>query len=113
IDNLNDANGQMMMIFATLNEGIKVAEKNNQVIREGLLKTDGEEENMITKMRREQKRTEVESHIALLDQSAADTVMTLSDLTSQSSRAKTMKDAVTTQEHQARNMHSQGVAGVA
>jgi hypothetical protein len=68
---------------------------------------------MIAKMTREQKKMEVEQHIAALDMSAADTTTTLSDLTSQRIRINTMKSANDAQINKARTMHTQGVAGVA
>lgn len=113
VENLGDANGKIMMVYATLTEGIKIAEKKNQEIRESLEPPKEGEESMIAKMTREEKKRDVLGHITLLDQSSADTTVTLGDLTSQPIRIKTMGDAVKGQVAQARTMHSQGVAGVA
>jgi dihydroneopterin aldolase len=95
-----------------LNEGIKVAAQQNQNIRKEYESPVGEED-LITKMTREEKKTSVEEHIAILDHSEVDTITTLGDLTTQSTRIKTMKDANNTQIAKARQMYTQGVAGVA
>jgi hypothetical protein len=113
VENLADANGNMSTVYAIMTDGIKKAEVNNQAIRAEFLPVEGKEEDMITKMTREQKQAQVEGHIAMLDTSAVDTSSTLADLTSQSIRIKTMKDANMAQINKARTMHSQGIAGVA
>jgi hypothetical protein len=112
VENLFGANGNMLNVYAIMSEGIKDAEKGNQTIR-GTLEAPAAGEDMIAKMTREQKKMEVEQHIASLDSSAADTTTTLSDLTSQRIRINTMKSANDTQINKARTMHTQGVAGVA
>lgn len=112
VENLYDSNGQMTQVYAVLNEAIKDAEKHNQTVRDQLL-NGSENENTIARLQREQKKMEVEGHITMLDTSAADTITTFGDLTSQAIRIKTMKDANDTQIAKARQMYTQGVAGVA
>jgi hypothetical protein len=102
----------MAAAYAILNEGIKEAEEQNQTARAGLQPPD-HEEDMITKMKREQQKMDVEDHIARLDGAAADTMTTYADLTSQTIRIKDMRDANTSQIDRARSMHTQGIAAVA
>lgn len=113
VENLFDANNMMGTVYAIMNEGIKSAESANQMVREELQPPAAGEEDMITKMSREQKKMAVEQHMTMLDASAADTMATYADLTSGAIRIKTMKDAVDQQAIRARTMHSQGISGVA
>jgi chromosome segregation ATPase len=114
VDNLFSANNHMASAYAILNEGIKVAEKENQDVRAKLVPPSNEtEEDMITKMKREQQKMDVEDHIARLDSAATDTMATYADLTSQTIRIKDMRDANTAQIDRARSMHTQGIAAVA
>lgn len=113
VENLFDANNLMGTVYAIMNEGIKQAGEGNQKVRAELAPPSGVEEDMITKMTREQKKMAVEQHITMLDASAADTMATYADLTSGAIRIKTMKDAVDQQTIRARTMHSQGISGVA
>lgn len=112
IRNLDDANGQMTMIYAILGESVKGAEKANKEIREGFLVAP-EGETMVGKLSREQKERDINEHIAMLESSAVDTVATVADLTTASIRIKNMTDANQNQIQMARDMHSRGVAGVA
>jgi dihydroneopterin aldolase len=112
VENLFDANNMMGTVYAIMNESIKDAGAENQKIRAALEAPAGDED-MITKMSREQKKMAVEQHITTLDASATDTMATYSDLVSGAIRIKTMKDAVDQQAIRARTMHSQGISGVA
>lgn len=112
IDRLKDDNSNLTQVYAIFNEGIKGAEKKNQELRANLAKPDPDE-NLITKMKREENLTNMDSHIKMLDTSAADTMTAYGDLTSQTIRINTMKDSNDDQITQARTMHAQGVAGVA
>jgi hypothetical protein len=113
VDNLGEAANKMTMVYATLNEAIKLAESENQKVRESLEKPADADESLIDKLDRENRQTEVLGYVALLDQSKVDTQVTFSDLVGQSTRIKTMKDATVQQENLAKNLHTQGVAGVA
>jgi hypothetical protein len=112
VENLFDANNMMGTVYAIMNESIKDAGAENQKIRDSLEAPAGDED-MITKMSREQKKMAVEQHMTMLDASATDTMATYSDLVSGAIRIKTMKDAVDQQAIRARTMHSQGISGVA
>jgi hypothetical protein len=112
VENLGDANGTMTRVYAIMNEGLKEAEKINQANRDKLMPPETEED-LITKMTREEKKAAIEDHLTALNRSSADTIVTYGDLVSQSTRIKTMKDANDVQITKASNMYTQGVAGVA
>jgi len=111
IENLFDANNSMLTVHALMSEGINDAVKENQEIRKGLEPTA--EEDALAKVQREQKKQDLEMHIAALDDSARDTMTAFADLSSGSIRIKTMKDANDSQSSKTRTLHTQGIAGVA
>lgn len=113
VENLGNVNSNMTQIYAILNEGIKDAAVNNHGIREELAKPLADETDLISKLAREEKLTNVDAHIKLLDSSATDTMMSYADLTSQTVRINAMKESNEDQINNARAMHTQGVAGVA
>jgi hypothetical protein len=113
IDNLFDSNGKMINVYAILDDGLKEAGKNNQEIRNKLVPPEGVPEDTITRMTREQKKMAIEQYISSLDESTVDTLTTLSDLTTQTIRIKTMKDANSSQISKARSLYTQGIAGIA
>jgi hypothetical protein len=110
--NLHDASDNMTFTFALLDGGTKLAEKENKSIREGLMKV-GENESTVDRITRENKKRDIDEHIATLENSANDTTATIADLTSQSIRIKDMKDSNQGQIQMAQEMHARGVAGVA
>lgn len=116
IERLNDANGKMTAVYAVLNEGIVAAVEGNQ----SKLKEYGEPqgdvataEGAIAKMTRMQNKMAVESHLESLNNQARDTMKSFGDLTTQSIRIKGMHDNSVSQINTTREMHSDGVAGVA
>lgn len=110
--NLHDASDNMTFTFALLDGGTKLAEKENKVIREGVMNpVDGE--STVDRITRENKKRDIDEHIATLENSANDTTATIADLTSQSIRIKDMKDSNQGQIQMAQEMHARGVAGVA
>ena len=112
VENLADTNSDMTQIYAILNEGVKSAEKDNQQLRDTLNAPEGEE-SLIAKNIREGKLENINDGIKMLDASAADTMLSYSDLTTQTIRIKVMKDSNDDQIARARTLHAQGVAGVA
>lgn len=112
IINLHDASDNMTFTFALLDGGTKIAEKNNKEIRDNLL-APKENENTVDRITRENKKRDIDEHIATLENSSNDTIATIADLTSQSIRIKDMKDSNQGQIQMAQEMHARGVAGVA
>jgi hypothetical protein len=112
VENLADTNSDMTQIYAILNEGVKSAEKDNQSLRDTLSAPEGDE-SLIAKNIREGKLDNINDGIKMLDASAADTMLSYGDLTTQTIRIKVMKDSNDEQITRARTLHAQGVAGVA
>ncbi len=75
VENLFDANNMMGTVYAIMNESIKDAGTENQKLRDSL-EAPASNEDMITKMSREQKKMAVEQHMTMLDASATDTMAT-------------------------------------
>ena len=112
IEGLLDANTRMGNIYAITSEALKDAEQENQRVR-SQFDAPTETETLTRKSVREEKRMEVDNHIKALDSTAEATVSTYADISSQTMRIKTMKDANDDQQAKARVMSSQGISGVA
>lgn len=114
VENLFDANQHISRIYATLASAESNAEKDNIAIRAQYLPpADGAEESLITKHTREENLLAIDEHIGALTEGNRDTVQTLADLTGQTIRIKSMRDANKAQESRVKTMQSMGVAGVA
>jgi hypothetical protein len=111
-DNLGNVNQRMSEIYAVMTEAEKEAAAVNQAKREELARAE-EGEDTIARLNRETTLRDVDEHIKNVAQSTVDTQATYADLASQAVRIMTMKDAITTQQTKAREMHSRGVAGIA
>lgn len=112
IFNLRDANGSMRGIY-TIMEG---AEEEADAINRKLLEevhASPASDDALEKMRRENRRQELEEYLAQLTTSKNDTTETLSDLTSQSIRITAIKDNADRQSEKARKLRTGGISGVA
>jgi hypothetical protein len=112
IDNLTDANHTMITAYAILGEGMKEAEGEIVAKRNDVVKSI-EGESMIAKMQRDDVIRTIDEHTSMLAASAADTELTYADLSSQSSRIKTMKDSNKNQMDKVQKLATAGVAGTA
>lgn len=112
IDNLTDANHSMINAYAILGEGMKDAEKEI-VTKRGEISLPVEGESMIAKMQRDESLRTIDEHTTMLSASAADTELTFADLSSQSSRIRTMKDSNKNQMDKVQKLATAGVAGTA
>lgn len=112
VDRLFETNNTMAGIYAVMTDSLGQAEKKNQDIRSTLAEP-AEAEGTIEKLRRENQKMAVEEYMTAMDAASVDTMASYSDLTSQTIRIKTMRDANISQMNAARTMHTQGVAGVA
>ncbi|MBU0858336.1 MAG: hypothetical protein KJ667_00210 [Alphaproteobacteria bacterium] len=112
IDNLGDANSGMHQVFAIVSDGMKDAEKANEVLRDTLQKVEGEE-TAIAKMQREQKKLEVEEYIGLTLQQSADNVQAINSLTNESLQIKSLRDTNNQQIGATQTLSSSGVSGIA
>lgn len=113
VGNLGEANNTMGRAFAIINDGTKGAMVDSQALRAQFQPPAGGEESAIAKMDREEKLQGLDGHIKMLDNSSADTAIAAADLTTQAIRIKEMQDSNEDQINQARQIHTQGVAGVA
>lgn len=114
VENLFDANQHISRIYATLASAEAGAEKDNIAIRAQYMPpAEGVEESLIAKHTREENLLAIDEHIGALTEGNRDTVSTLADLTGQTIRIKSMRDANKAQESRVKTMQSQGVAGVA
>lgn len=112
VDRLGDSNGGMRNVYAVISEAVEEAEASNTKIRDSL--TAGpESESSIAQMNRENKKMAVEDHVTALTAAKVDTLGTFGDLTAESYRIKSMKDANSSQVAKTRSLNSKGVSGVA
>jgi hypothetical protein len=112
IDNMSNANGGMRSVYAIMKEAVDHAEvKNKAVLDEVSAKPEGE--STIQEMKRTEVQTDVENHATSLTAAKVDTAGTYADLTAESFRIKSMKDANNQQVQKMQTLHTKGVAGVA
>lgn len=111
-DKVQDGNATMLNIYGVMHGGLQGAERKNNEIRGELAAFVGEE-TQIQKMARENKLRVVDSHISTVQNTAADTLATYSDLHQQAVRIQTMRDGITHQMDMARRLNTQGVAATA
>lgn len=112
VDRLADSNGGMRNVYAVISEAVEEAEAKNTKVRDGLMGESDDESN-IAKMKRENQKMAVEEHVTALTAAKVDTLGTFSDLTAESYRIKSMKDANNSQVAKTRSLNSKGVSGVA
>ncbi|MGB5336707.1 MAG: hypothetical protein WBN07_13880 [Woeseiaceae bacterium] len=112
VDRLADSNGGMRNVYAVISEAVEEAENVNTDVRDSLAQEPSDESN-IAKMKRENQKMAVEEHVTALTAAKVDTLGTFSDLTAESYRIKSMKDANNSQVAKTRSLNSKGVAGVA
>jgi hypothetical protein len=112
VDRLADSNGGLRNVYAVIGEAVQDAEEANTNLRDGLLQ-GAEGESNIAQMKRDNQKMAVEDHVTALTAAKVDTLGTYSDLTAESYRIKSMKDANNSQVAKTRSLNSKGVSGVA
>ena len=112
IFNLRDANTSMRSIYTIMDGAEGEADMANRELL-GEVQSAPETDDALEKMRRENRRQELEEYIAELVTSKNDTTETLSDLTSQSIRITAIKDNADRQSEKARKLRTGGISGVA
>lgn len=112
IFNLRDANTSMRSIFTIMDGAEAEADTSNRKLLDEV-QSAPETDDALEKMRRENRRQELEEYIAELVTSKNDTTETLSDLTSQSIRITAIKDNADRQSEKARKLRTGGISGVA
>ncbi len=112
IETLGDANRGIASIYAIVADASIEAAAQNKEVRDRL-QIAPEKETKVATMSRLNKKADVEDFIAVADSTAGDTNLTHAELTEQSSRILTMKDANREQVAATRRLASSGVASVA
>lgn len=112
IFNLRDANTSMRSIYTIMDGAEGEADTANRKLLDEV-QSAPETDDALEKMRRENRRQELEEYIAELVTSKNDTTETLSDLTSQSIRITAIKDNADRQSEKARKLRTGGISGVA
>lgn len=112
IEKAEDSNGNMIKVYAILNDGLKDANKANADMREGLA-TPAQDESTIDAMTREEKLRALDTHVGHLSRSQGETMATFGALNQQAIRIHTMRGATDQQIDTARRINTEGVAATA
>lgn len=112
IEGLGDNNGNMIQIFAIMNEASKKAENVHRERRQAL---DAVEtgDNLVEKMRHDEECQNLDEHIDTVATATVDTMQTYGELTTEAIKIRNMQAATKKQVESARAMHSRGIASVA
>jgi len=112
IEGLGDNNGNMIQIFAVMNEASKKAEGWHRDYRQSL-ETAEVGESLVEAMKHEEERQGLDEHIDTVSTAAVDTMQTYGELTTEAIKIRNMQAATKKQVESARAMHSRGIASVA
>ncbi len=112
IEGLGDNNGNMIQIFAVMNEATKKAEGSHRERRTALeaMDTSG---NLVENMKHEEECRNLDEHIDTVATATVDTMQTYGELTTEAIKIRNMQSATKKQVESARAMHSRGIASVA
>lgn len=112
IEGLGDNNGNMIQIYAVMNEATKKVEEAHRIRRKEL-----EEEvvgdNLLESMKHEETCRNLDEHIDTVSTATVDTMQTYGELTTEAIKIRNMQAATKKQVESARAMHSRGIASVA
>jgi len=112
IEGLGDNNGNMIQIFAVMNEASKKAENAHRERRQAL-EAEAVGDNLIEKMKHEEACQNLDEHIDTVSTATVDTMQTYGELTTEAIKIRNMQAATKKQVESARAMHSRGIASVA
>ena len=112
IEGLGDNNGNMIQIFAVMNEATKKAENLHRERRQAL-ETADVADNLVEKMKHEEECRNLDEHIDTVATATVDTMQTYGELTTEAIKIRNMQAATKKQVESARAMHSRGIASVA
>jgi len=112
IEGLGDNNGNMIQIYAIMNEATKKVEKVHREERSELdHKNTGD--NLLESMKLDEPRRNLDEHIDTVSTATIDTMQTYGELTTEAIKIRNMQTATKKQVESARAMHSRGIASVA
>ncbi|OCG71221.1 hypothetical protein A9G41_03485 [Gilliamella sp. Nev5-1] len=112
IEGLSDNNGNMIQIYAIMNEATKKVEKVHRERREELEHKDVGD-NLLESMKLDEARRNLDEHIDTVSTATVDTMQTYGELTTEAIKIRNMQAATKKQVESARAMHSRGIASVA
>lgn len=112
IEGLGDNNGNMIQIFAVMNEASKKAENVHRDRRQALEAAELGD-NLVEKMKHEEECRNLDEHIDTVATATVDTMQTYGELTTEAIKIRNMQAATKKQVESARAMHSRGIASVA
>ncbi|MWN90143.1 hypothetical protein GQ597_05430 [Gilliamella sp. Pra-s65] len=112
IEGLSDNNGNMIQIYAIMNEATKKVEKVHRERREELENKDVGD-NLLESMKLDEARRNLDEHIDTVSTATVDTMQTYGELTTEAIKIRNMQAATKKQVESARAMHSRGIASVA
>lgn len=112
IEGLSDNNGNMIQIYAIMNEATKQVEKVHRERRQELENKDVGD-NLLESMKLEETRRNLDEHIDTVSTATVDTMQTYGELTTEAIKIRNMQAATKKQVESARAMHSRGIASVA
>ncbi|GAA5110438.1 hypothetical protein GCM10023211_14910 [Orbus sasakiae] len=112
IEGLGDNNGNMIQIYAIMNEATKKVEKAHRERRKELdEKNTGD--NLLESMKLDETCRNLDEHIDTVSTATVDTMQTYGELTTEAIKIRNMQTATKKQVESARAMHSRGIASVA
>lgn len=112
IEGLGDNNGNMIQIYAVMNEATKKVEGVHRGRRSELDAVDVGD-NLLESMKLEETRRDLDEHIDTVSTATVDTMQTYGELTTEAIKIRNMQAATKRQVESARAMHSRGIASVA
>lgn len=113
IEGLGDNNGNMIQIFAVMNEASKKAEEAHRDRRRNLELTGSNISSLVEKMKHDEECQNLDEHIDTVATATVDTMQTYGELTTEAIKIRNMQAATKKQVESARAMHSRGIASVA
>lgn len=112
IEGLGDNNGNMIQIYAVMNEATKKVEGVHRERRTELESVDVGD-NLLESMKHEETCRNLDEHIDTVSTATVDTMQTYGELTTEAIKIRNMQAATKKQVESARAMHSRGIASVA
>ncbi|OCG10236.1 hypothetical protein A9G13_00405 [Gilliamella sp. wkB178] len=112
IEGLSDNNGNMIQIYAIMNEATKKVETVHRERRQEL-ENKNTGDNLLESMKLDETRRNLDEHIDTVSTATVDTMQTYGELTTEAIKIRNMQAATKKQVESARAMHSRGIASVA
>ncbi len=112
IEGLGDNNGNMIQIYAVMNEATKKVEEAHRIRRKEL-EEENIGDNLLESMKHEETCRNLDEHIDTVSTATVDTMQTYGELTTEAIKIRNMQAATKKQVESARAMHSRGIASVA